>query len=30
VRCAEQPRRAASIEQLLLPWSDGRPATGKG
>jgi metallophosphoesterase (TIGR00282 family) len=24
IRCAEQPRRAAAIEQLLLPWSEGR------
>jgi metallophosphoesterase (TIGR00282 family) len=27
IRAAEQPRRAASIEQLLLPW---RPAPGTG
>jgi 2',3'-cyclic-nucleotide 2'-phosphodiesterase len=25
VRCAAHPRRAASIEQLLLPWAEGRP-----
>jgi 2',3'-cyclic-nucleotide 2'-phosphodiesterase len=26
VRCADQPRRAASIEQLLLPWNSATPA----
>ena len=25
VRCADAPLRAASIEQLLLPWSPARP-----
>jgi hypothetical protein len=24
VRCADAPLRAASIEQLLLPWQAGR------
>jgi hypothetical protein len=26
VRCAEQPLRASSIEQLLLPWEQARGA----
>ena len=28
VRCAEQPRRASSIEQLLLPWNGASSAPG--
>ena len=26
VRCADRPRRAASIEQLLVPWDGAKPA----
>jgi metallophosphoesterase (TIGR00282 family) len=29
IRCAERPRRAEAIEQVLVPWRPARPAAGR-